>query len=125
VLVVKGRISRFAAMAVEVIPREQVDPDVVKLGQQLGEWYGRGGDLYEKAVKIQSFPSDNTNRDRLTQEWRREDAQHRNEAQLLSNRAIAVRDEMRQQFETDFPAFGQPAPDAENGQDAPNEAEGS
>jgi len=124
VLVVKGRISLFAAQAVEVIPRDQVDPAVVKLGRQLGDWYNRGGDLYEQAVKIQSFPSDNTNRDRLTQQWRRDDAQHRNEAQLLSNRAIAVRDEMRRRFDTDFPPFGQPPEKAGSPEVAPTESEG-
>lgn len=124
VLVVKGRISQFAATAVGVIPRDQVDPAVVKLGKQLGDWYRRGGDLYEQAVRIQSFPSDNTNRDRLTQQWRRDDAQHRNEAQLLSNRAIAVRDEMRRRFETDFPPFGQPPDDAASPEIAPTESEG-
>lgn len=124
VLVVKGRISLFAAKAVEVIPREQVDPAVVQLGKQLGEWYGRGDDLYEQAVRIQSFPADNSNRDRLTQQWRREDAQHRNEAQLLSNRAIAVRDEMRRRFETDFPAFGQPPTEEGAPEVAPKPAEG-
>jgi hypothetical protein len=108
VLVVKGRVSRFAALAVEAIPREQVDPAVVQLGRQLGEWYDRGGDLYETAVEIQNFPTDNTNHERLTQQWRREDIQHRNEAQLLSNRAIAVREELRRRFGTEFPEFGQP-----------------
>lgn len=124
VLIIKGRISRFADTAVEVIPSEQVAPAVVQLGKQLGEWYGRGGDLYEKAVRIQSFPSDNSNRDRLTQEWRREDAQHRNEAQLLSNRAIAVHDEMRRRFETEFPAFGQPTADTGSSDESQNSADG-
>jgi hypothetical protein len=122
VLIIKGRISRFAAKAVEVIPREQVDSAVVQLGRQLGEWYGRGGDLYENAVRIQSFPSENTNHDRLTREWRLEDAQHRNEAQMLSNRAIAVRDEMRRRFETDFPMFGQPPAEADP-TESPQESE--
>jgi hypothetical protein len=122
VLVIKSRISRFAATAVEVIPREQVDTPAVQLGKELGTWYDRGGDLYDEAARIQSFPSDNTNRNRLTQDWRREDAQHRNEGQVLSNRAIAVRDEMQRHFGTEFPAFGQPSTKSDSEMESQNTA---
>lgn len=108
VLIIKGRVSRFAANAVHAIPREQVDPRLLLLGKELADWYSRGGDLYEQAVQIYSFPSENASRDRLTKEWRQDDTQHHNEAQFLSNRAIHVRDELRRTFGEEFPAFGQP-----------------
>jgi hypothetical protein len=131
VLAIKGRVSRFAAKAVAVIPQDQVDPAVVQLGRQLADWYEQGGDLYDSALQIHDFPADSASRSRLVQQWKRQEVQHRNEAKLLSNRAIAVRDETRRRFGVELPPFGQPtdgstietdSPSAEQADSSPAES---
>lgn len=124
VLAIKGRVSRFAAKAVEVIPQQQVDDSVIQLGEQLADWYERGGDLYDDALQIHDFPADSASRSRLVEQWRQQEVQHRNEAKLLSNRAIAVRDEMRRRFGEEFPLFGQPTDPAAGQQDEVLPADG-
>ena len=56
VFAIKGRISRFAAKAVEAVPTTGVDQTAVRFGRQLGLWYDHGGELYEKAVRIWESP---------------------------------------------------------------------
>jgi hypothetical protein len=108
VFAIKGRISRFAAKSVEAIPSEGIDRDAVQFGRQLGEWFERGGDLYERAVQIWESPTASQSREQLNQEWRRAEIQHRNEARLLHDKGIAVRSALSRQFRVEFPEFAKP-----------------
>ena len=56
VFALKGRVSRFAAKAVEAIPGADVDGSVLQFGQQLQQWYEHGGTLYERAAQIWQLP---------------------------------------------------------------------
>ena len=116
VFAVKGRISRFAAKSVEALPTEGVGENVVQFGRQLERWYARGGDLYERAVRIWETPA--ASREQLNQDWGRAETHHRNEAQLLSDKASAVRAAASQLFGQEFPEFAKPAASA--GQPEPN-----
>ena len=102
---IKGRISRFAAKTVETVPSESVDPTVVQFGQQLGEWYERTAELYERAVQIWELPAAKQGRSQLNKDWRAAELQHRNEARLLNERAAAVRSSLSRQFGVEFPDF--------------------
>jgi hypothetical protein len=108
VFAIKGRISRFAAKSVEAIPSEGVDDLVTQFGRQLGLWYDRGGELYERAVRIWETPTIGQNREHLNQEWRRTELQHRNEALLLKEKAVVVRNAVSRQYGEEFPDFAKP-----------------
>jgi hypothetical protein len=109
VFAIKGRISRFAAKSVEALPSEGVDAAVVQFGQQLGEWFDRGGELYERAVRIWESPTASESREQLNRDWRRAEIQHRNEARLLYDKGVSVRSAVSRKFRTEFPEFAKPA----------------
>jgi hypothetical protein len=109
VFAIKGRICRFAAKSVGSIPVEGVDESMVKFGRQLGLWYDRAGELYERATRIWETPSGKQARAELNEEWKRAETQHRNEARLLHERAVAVRALVSRQFGEEFPEFAKPA----------------
>lgn len=109
VFAIKGRISRFSAKAVEAVPIQEVDESVVRFGRQLRLWYDRGGELYEKAVRIWETPIGQQARTQLNDEWKRADEQHRSEGQLISDKATAVRGSMSRIYGTDFPVFDKPS----------------
>jgi hypothetical protein len=108
VFAIKGRISRFSAKAVDAVPTQEVDESVVRYGRQLGLWYDRAGELYEKAVRIWETPIGQQARTQLNDEWKRADEQHRNEARLLNGKATAVRGSMSRIYGTEFPEFDKP-----------------
>jgi hypothetical protein len=109
VFAIKGRISRFSAKAVEAVPTQEVDESVVRFGRQLGLWYDRAGELYEKAVRIWETPMGQQARAQLNDEWKRADDQHRSEGKLLSDKAAAVRGSMSRIYGKDFPVFDKPS----------------
>jgi hypothetical protein len=109
VFAIKGRISRFSAKAVEAVPTQEVDESVVKFGRQLGLWYDRAGELYEKAVRIWETPIGQQARTQLNDEWKRADDQHRSEGQLMLEKAAAVRGSMSRIYGIEFPDFDKPA----------------
>jgi hypothetical protein len=109
VFAVKGRISRFSAKSVEAIPTPGVDDSVIKFGRQLGLWYERAGELYERAVRIWETPIGNQARAELNEEWKRAEMQHSNEARLLNDKAKAIRGSISRQFGEEFPEFAKPA----------------
>ena len=109
VFAIKGRVSRFAAKSVEAVPSEHVDESMVKFGRQLGLWYDKAGELYEKATRIWETPTGQQARAQLTEEWKRADLQHRHEARLLRERAAALRGSISRQFGEELPEFAKPA----------------
>jgi hypothetical protein len=122
VFAIKGRICRFAAKSVEAIPSVGVDELVVQFGRQLALWYDRGGELYERAVRIWETPTIGQNREQLNQDWRRTELQHRNEALLLKDKAVVVRSAVSRRFGEQFPDFAKPlTPEANPAADAPAE----
>jgi hypothetical protein len=108
VFAIKGRITRFAAKTVEAAESEGVDPTLIQFGKQLGEWYERTSDLYERAVQIWESPTTTQARSQLNKEWRASELQHRTEARLLIERAAAVRSTLSRQFGQEFPEFASP-----------------
>ena len=108
VFAIKGRICRFAAKSVEAIPSDGVDDLVLQFGRQLAMWYDRGGELYERAVRIWETPTIGQNREQLNQDWRRTELQHRNEALLLKEKAVVVRSAVSRRFGEHFPEFAKP-----------------
>src|SRR3954465_3509640 len=109
VFAIKGRISRFSAKAVEAVPIQEVDESVVRFGRQLGLWYDRAGELYEKAVRIWETPIGQQARKQLNDEGKRAADQHRSEGRLLSDKATAVRGSMSRIYGTEFPVFDKPS----------------
>src|SRR5258705_6840140 len=87
VFAIKGRISRFSAKAVQAVPTQEVDESVVRYGRQLGLWYDRAGELYEKAVRIWETPIGQQARAQLNDEWKRADGPHGSEGQPISDKA--------------------------------------
>lgn len=109
VFAIKSRISRFAAKAVEAVPQEGVDRSVVQFGQQLGVWYERAADLYDKAVHIwESTSAGSQSRVLLNKEWNRAELQHRNETRLLDEKAAGVRGAVSRRFGHELPEFVRP-----------------
>jgi hypothetical protein len=108
VFAIKGRICRFAAKSVEALPSDGVDEMVIQFGRQLALWYDRGGELYERAVRIWETPTIGQNREQLNQDWRRTELQHRNEALLLKDKAVVVRSAVSRRFGEQFPDFAKP-----------------
>jgi hypothetical protein len=108
VFAIKARVSRFAAKGVEAVPSEGVDESVVKFGRQLGLWYGRADELYERAAQIWEMPSGNQARVQSTEAWKREELQHRQEARLLRERAAVLRSTVSRQLGEEFPEFAKP-----------------
>jgi len=108
VFAIKGRISRFSAKAVQAVPTQEVDESVVRYGRQLGLWYDRAGELYEKAVRIWETPIGQQARAQLNDEWKQSDDQHRSEGRLLNEKAAAVRGSMSRIYSTEFPVFDKP-----------------
>jgi hypothetical protein len=109
VFAIKGRISRFSAKAVEAVPTQEVDEAMVRFGRQLGLWYDRAGELYERAVRIWETPIGQQARTQLNDEWKRADEQHLSEGRLLNDKATAVRGSMSRIYGTEFPVFDQSA----------------
>ncbi len=105
VFAIKGRISRFSAKAVEAVPTQEVDESMIRYGRQLGLWYDRAGELYERAVRIWETPIGQQARTQLNDEWKRADEQHRSEGRLLEDKAAAVRGSMSRIYGTEFPVF--------------------
>ncbi len=110
VFAIKGRVSRFASKAVEAVPTEGVDEEAVKFGRRLQLWYDKGGDVYERAVRIWETPMGAQARTQLNDEWKQTDKQHRNEAELISQKAAAVRGSVSRIYGVEFPEFAKPAP---------------
>lgn len=108
VFAIKARVSRFAAKSLEAVPSEGVDEEVVQFGRQLGSWYDRARELYERAVRIWETASGQQARSQLTEEWKRAERQHHNEARLLRDRAAALRASISRQFGEEFPEFARP-----------------
>jgi hypothetical protein len=108
VFAIKARVSRFAAKGIEAVPSEDVDDAVVKFGRQLALWYKHGDELYERAVQIWETPGGQQARAKLTEDWKRDELQHRQEAQLLRERAAVLRAAISRQFGEEFPEFAQP-----------------
>lgn len=108
VFAIKGRISRFAAKSVEAIPSDGVDESVIRFGRQLALWYNRGGELYERAVRIWETPTISQNREQLNEDWRRAETHHHNEARLVTEKAEAVRSTVSRHFGEGFPVFAAP-----------------
>jgi hypothetical protein len=119
VFAIKGRIGRFAANAVEAVPRDGVDPILVQFGEQLGAWYQEAAELYERAVHIWESPATNQARNQLNRDWRAAELHHRNEARLLNERAAAVRASLSRRYGVELPEFAKPSqpnsPDAPSG----------
>jgi hypothetical protein len=109
VFAIKGRISRFSAKAVEAVPTQEVDESVIRFGRQLGLWYDRAGELYEKAVRIWETPIGQQARTQLNNEWKGADDQHRSEGRLLNEKATAVRGSMSRIYGAEFPVFDKPS----------------
>ncbi len=109
VYAIKGRISRFAAKSVEAVPTAAVDESTVRFGRELGLWYDRGGELYEKAVQIWETPIGPDARAKLNEEWAQNNQQHRNEAKLLNEKASRVRGSVSRIYGEEFPEFAKPA----------------
>jgi hypothetical protein len=123
VFAIKGRICRFAAKSVEAIPSGGVDELVIQFGRQLALWYDRGGELYERAVRIWETPTIGQNREQLNQDWRRTELQHRNEALLLKDKAVVVRSAVSRKFSEQFPDFAKPVmPEANPEASAPSQS---
>lgn len=118
VFAIKGQISRFAAKAVDTVPRKGVDGSVVQFGRQLGAWYEHAGELYEQAVQVWESPTTKEGRAELNHDWRRAELQHRNEARLLNDKAAAVRDAISRQFDEEFPEFAKPGGTVTSSSDA-------
>jgi hypothetical protein len=109
VFAIKSRISRFAAKAVEAVPQDGVDRSVVQFGRQIGAWYDRAAELYDKAVHIWESTSAGTQaRMQMNEDWGRADLQHRNETRLLDEKASAVRGGVSRRFGHEFPEFVRP-----------------
>lgn len=114
VFAIKGRICHFAAKAVEAVPTQSVDDEALRFGRQLGLWYTRGGELYDRAVRIWETSTGPDARKQLTDEWRQADEQHRNEAKLVTSKATTVRGTISRIFEFEFPEFAKPISGTEN-----------
>lgn len=105
VAALKGRISRFAGSAIRAIPTDGVDRSAIELGNQLADWYERGGELYEEAVRIWESPARSQSNPALTQGWEHARSQHRNEGKLLNDRVAAVSDSLTRRFGDGFAPF--------------------
>jgi hypothetical protein len=108
VFAIKGRVSRFAAKAVEAVPTVAVDETAIRFGRQLGLWYDRGGELYENAVRIWETPIGPQARTKLNDNWKQAEQHHQNEARLLRENASAVRSTINRVFSADAPEFAKP-----------------
>ncbi len=106
VFAVKSRICRFSAKAVEAMPMQNVDDSVLCFGNQLRLWYDRGGELYDRAVKVLETPIGQQARTQLNDEWKKAAEQHQNEEQLLYEKASAVRDSVSRVYGVELPEFG-------------------
>jgi hypothetical protein len=122
VFAIKARVSRLAAKGVEAVPSEGVEDSVLKFGRQLSLWYRHGDELYDRAVQIWETPGGQQARAKLTEDWKRDELQHRQEAQLLRERAALLHAAVSRQFGEEFPEFAQPVasqptaePPADNG----------
>ena len=122
VFAIKGRISRFAAKAVEAVPTTSVDEAAVRFGRQLGLWYDHGGELYENAVRIWESPIGPQARTQLNDEWKQADQHHHNEARLLKEKAATVRASVSRQYGEELPEFAKPAGPAEKNENKENAA---
>ena len=116
VFAIKGRISRFAAKAVEAMPTAAVDETAVRFGREFRLWYDHGGELYEKAVRIWETPIAPQVRTQLNAEWKLAEQHHTNEARLLHEKASAVRGSVSRVYGTEFPEFAKPASPVEKSQ---------
>jgi hypothetical protein len=110
VFAIKGRISRFAAKAVEAVPSDGVAESTVQFGRALGQWYDQAGELYERATQIWETPTGKQGRAQLNEDWKQAEAQHRNEARLIYERAASVRASISRHFGEEFCEFAKPAP---------------
>lgn len=108
VFAIKARVSRFAAKSVEALPSNGVDEGVVKFGRELALWYGNADELYERAAQIWAMSASHQARANLTDEWKRDEVQHRQEARLLRERAGALKAAISRQFGEEFPEFAKP-----------------
>jgi hypothetical protein len=109
VFAIKGRVCRFASTALEAVPTEGVDEQAIKFGRRLKLWYERGDEVYQRAVRIWETPMGAQARTKLNDEWQNADKQHRDEGQLLSQKAAAVRGSVSRIYGVEFPEFAKPA----------------
>jgi len=98
----KGRISRFAGNAIQIIATEHVDPTAVGVARELAQWYERGGSLYDEAVRIWESTARHQGGSQLSKEWEQASQQHRNEGRLLNQKVAALRDSLIRRFGNGF-----------------------
>jgi hypothetical protein len=122
VFAIKGRISQFAAKSVAAVPTAGVDESALRFGRELGLWYDRSGELYEKAVRIWETPIAPQARTQLNDQWKHADDQRRNEMRLLNDKASAVRGSLSRIYGDEFPEFAKPAKPAEKSESPANAA---
>ena len=106
VFALRGRVSRFAAKAVEAIPSTGVDPEAIRLGSQLADWYLRGGQHYDRGAALWSDQSAQQSSAKFLKNWSTAKRQLDNEAELLNNKATAVQASLSRRYRTNFPTFG-------------------
>ncbi|HEX5470434.1 MAG TPA: hypothetical protein VFW73_01030 [Lacipirellulaceae bacterium] len=108
VFAVLGRIRHFSAKAVEALPADQIDESLLCFGRQLAQWYARGGDLCDRAVRVLESPTGQQARADLDEEWKKAEAQHQNEEKLLYQNATAVRNSLSRIYGLELPEFNKP-----------------
>ena len=106
VFTLRGKVSRFAAKAVDASQTVGVSPRAQQLGTQLADWYLRSGKLYDQAAHLWSDQNAQQSSAQLTKSWETSERQLRNEAQLLSNKASSVRAALSRTYGVEFPEFG-------------------
>lgn len=106
VFALRGRVSRFAAKAVNASQTLGVSPQAQQLGSQLADWYLRSGKLYDQAAHLWSNENAQQSSAQLTKSWETSERQLNNEAELLSNKASSVRASLSRTYGVEFPEFG-------------------
>ena len=106
VFALRSRVSRFASNAVDAIPTEGVDGELQLLGKDLSAWYIRASNHYHRGAELWSDRNAQASSAKFTEGWETADRQLQNEAQLLRNKAEAVRASLSRNYRGNFAAFG-------------------
>lgn len=99
----RARAAEFAAESLRKLDTEQVDAEVVALGQELAGWYDDGAKLNREAAYLLEEGTTEARQGARGETWKTGEQTHRQQCDLLNRRGELVRQQMTAKYEIAFP----------------------
>lgn len=100
---VRARAAEFAAESLRKLDTQQVDAEVVALGQELAGWYDDGAKLSREAAYLLEEGTTEARQGARGETWKTGEQAHRQQCDELNRRGEQVRQQMATKYQLAFP----------------------